>query len=70
MFQSSCDHHQGVFLKTCFLKEVAKVFFITCSRCGGMYVFAYVPYRTPSPHPCAPHAQPISFFSILSPAQY
>ena len=24
---------------------------------------------TPSPHPCAPHAQPISF-SILSPAQY
>ena len=25
---------------------------------------------TPSPHPYAPHAQPISFFSILSPAQY
>ena len=25
---------------------------------------------TPSPHPQAPHAQPISFFSILSPAQY
>ena len=25
---------------------------------------------TPSPHPFAPHAQPISFFSILSPAQY
>ena len=24
----------------------------------------------PSPHPYAPHAQPISFFSILSPAQY
>ena len=23
-----------------------------------------------SPHPYAPHAQPISFFSILSPAQY
>src|SRR5215510_13249971 len=23
----------------------------------------------PSPHPYAPHAQPISFFSILSPAQ-
>ena len=22
MFQSSCDHLQGVFLKTCFLKEV------------------------------------------------
>ena len=25
---------------------------------------------TSSPHPYAPHAQPISFFSILSPAQY
>ena len=25
---------------------------------------------TPCPHPYAPHAQPISFFSILSPAQY
>ena len=25
---------------------------------------------TPSPHPYAPHAQPISFFWILSPAQY
>ena len=25
---------------------------------------------TPSPHPFAPHAQPISFFSILSLAQY
>ena len=25
---------------------------------------------TPSPHPYAPHAQPISFFSILSTAQY
>ena len=25
---------------------------------------------THSPHPYAPHAQPISFFSILSPAQY
>ena len=24
----------------------------------------------PSPHPYAPHAQPISFFSILTPAQY
>ena len=24
----------------------------------------------PSPHPYAPHAQPISFFSILSPVQY
>ena len=27
------------------------------------------PY-TPSPHPYAPHAQPISLFSILSPAPY
>ena len=27
------------------------------------------PYTPPSPHPNAPHAQPISFFSILSPAQ-
>ena len=25
---------------------------------------------TPSPHPYAPHDQPISFFSILSPAKY
>ena len=25
---------------------------------------------TPSPHPYAPHVQPISFFSILSPAKY
>ena len=25
---------------------------------------------TPSPHPYVPHAQPISFFSILSPAHY
>jgi len=25
---------------------------------------------TPSPHPYAPHVQPISFFSILSPANY
>ena len=25
---------------------------------------------TPSPHPYAPHVQPISFFSILSPAPY
>ena len=25
---------------------------------------------TPSLHPCAPHAQPISFYSMLSPAQY
>ena len=28
------------------------------------------PIRPPSPHPYAPHAQLISFFSILSPAQY
>ena len=28
------------------------------------------PYTTPTPHPYTPHAQPISFFSILSPAQY
>ena len=28
------------------------------------------PYTLPSPHPYAPHAQPIPFFSILSPAQY
>ena len=27
-------------------------------------------YTPPSPHPYAPHAQPISFFSILSPAPY
>jgi len=26
------------------------------------------PYTPPSPHPYVPHAQPISFFSILSPA--
>jgi hypothetical protein len=28
------------------------------------------PYTSPSPHTYAPHAHPISFFSILSPAQY
>ena len=28
------------------------------------------PYTLPSPHQSAPHAQPISLFSILSPAQY
>ena len=28
------------------------------------------PYTPLSPHPYAPHAQPISFLSILSPAQY
>ena len=27
-------------------------------------------YTPPSPHPYVPYAQPISFFSILSPAQY
>ena len=27
-------------------------------------------YIPPSPHPYAPNSQPISFFSILSPAQY
>ena len=28
------------------------------------------PYTRPSPHPYAPHAQPVSFFLILSPARY
>ena len=28
------------------------------------------PYTPPSPHPYAPHALPILFFSILSPAHY
>jgi len=28
------------------------------------------PYTPTSPHPYAPHAQPISFFSILSPTLY
>ena len=28
------------------------------------------PIHPPSPHPYVPHAQPISFFSILSPTQY
>ena len=28
------------------------------------------PYTPPYPHPFAPHARPISFISILSPAQY
>ena len=32
--------------------------------------FATKTLYTPSPHPYAPHAQPISFFSILSPTQY
>ena len=39
---------------------------------SGLFPFGY-PTKTlytPSPHPYAPHAQPISFFSILSPAQY
>ena len=33
-------------------------------------VFSPRPYTSHSPHPYAPHAQPMSFFSILSPAQY
>jgi len=33
-------------------------------------VFPIKTLYTPSPHPYAPHAQPISFFSILSSAQY
>ena len=32
--------------------------------------FATKTLNTPSAHPYAPHAQPISYFSILSPAQY
>ena len=32
-------------------------------------VFPPRPYTIPCPHPYAPHAQPISFFSILSPAR-
>ena len=32
--------------------------------------FPHKTLYTPSPHPYAPHARPISFFSILSPAQY
>ena len=32
--------------------------------------FPTKPLYTPSPHPYVPYAQPISFFSILSPAQY
>ena len=32
--------------------------------------FPHQDLYTPSPHPYAPHAQLISFFSILSPAQY
>ena len=34
------------------------------------YGFPTKTLYTLSPHPYAPHAQPISFFSILSPAQY
>ena len=39
---------------------------------SGLFPSGYPPKpSTPrSPHPYAPHAQPISFFSILSPAQY
>ena len=39
---------------------------------SGLFLSGFptkTPY-TPSPHPYAPHAQPITFFSILSPAQY
>ena len=39
--------------------------------CGPLpSVFPTKTLYTPSPHPHAPHSQPISFFSILSPAQY
>ena len=39
---------------------------------SGLFPSGFPPKTlyTPSPHPYAPHAQPISFFSILSPAQY
>ena len=37
-------------------------FFPSCFPTKTLYI--------PSPHPYAPHVQPISFFSILSPAQY
>jgi hypothetical protein len=33
-------------------------------------VYPPTPYTPPSPPPYVPHARPISFFSILSPAQY
>ena len=39
---------------------------------SGLFLSGF-PTKTlysPSPHPHAPHAQPISFFSILSPAKY
>ena len=39
---------------------------------SGLFPFGF-PSKdlyTPSPHPYAPHAQSISFFSILSPTQY
>ena len=39
---------------------------------SGLFLSGF-PIKTlyaPSPHPYAPHAQPISFFSVLSPAQY
>jgi len=32
--------------------------------------FPHQDLYSPSPHPYVPHAQPISFFSMLSPAQY
>jgi len=28
MFQSPCDHHQGVFFKKYFLNEVAKIYYL------------------------------------------
>ena len=42
-------------------------------RCSQWFLpsgFATKTLYTPSPHPYAPHALPISLFSILSPAQY
>ena len=47
MFQSSCDHHQGVFLKTCFLKEVAKIYYLFLMWrhvCVCLYAFCYFIY--------------------------
>ena len=36
---------------------------------SGLFPSSF-PTKTPSPHPYVPHAHPISFFSILSSAQY
>jgi len=44
MFQSSCYRHQGVFLKTRFLKEVAKIyylFFMWRHVCVSLCAFCY-----------------------------